>query len=540
MCGIYLLLQRETAEAGGYGDDESAAPAVPPWLIRRGPDHQACVQWKLFPATQVTLQASVLSMRDQRCAQPVALLPTSHESTSERPPPQAYLCWNGEVYQDLQDSSEHKDSTKPLVGDSSVSDTHYVADLVRMSLSSTDDSQHAPEILLPKLALLFSRLVNAEFAFCLTTTDWIYYGKDPWGRRSLLTSSSSDGSMCLSSVSHHHDREGWSTATEVEPGIIFAYHVTDGSLQQLPYQRANTVALTRMAPASDPAVSPSQGLYQVLREAVRRRIAGNQPVAILFSGGLDSVVLAALVLQERAQVTLANVSFVKETKLAPPESFAADTKAALVSYKELQQLFPDAEISFCQRQVEWAEVEAEQARLEKLIAPKSTVMDVNIATALWFAATTVDARILLTGLGADEQMGGYGRHRQAWERGGAHALRHELQMDQGRLWERNLGRDDRVLSDSSKEARYPYLDTAVVNYLQHLNVTDLCDFGLPPGEGDKQVLRQVAHQLGLQAASTAVKRAIQFGSRIAHVGDKKRFGSRRKASGLAQYGQDGA
>ena len=108
-------------------------------------------------------------------------------------------------------------------------------------------------------------------------------------------------------------------------------------------------------------------------------------------------------------------------------------------------------------------------------------------------------------------------------------------MDQSRLWERNLGRDDRVLSDTSKEARYPYLDTAVVQYLANLDLDQVCKFNLPPGEGDKWILRQVAMRLGLKSASIAVKRAIQFGSRIAHVSDKKMFGSRRKASGEAQY-----
>jgi asparagine synthetase B (glutamine-hydrolysing) len=71
-------------------------------------------------------------------------------------------------------------------------------------------------------------------------------------------------------------------------------------------------------------------------------------------------------------------------------------------------------------------------------------MDVNIATALWFAASSAsdECRILLTGLGADELMGGYGRHRKAWERGGCKQLRQELDLDMGRLWDRNLGRDD--------------------------------------------------------------------------------------------------
>jgi hypothetical protein len=49
--------------------------------------------------------------------------------------------------------------------------------------------------------------------------------------------------------------------------------------------------------------------------------------------------------------------------------------------------------------------------------------------------------------------------------------------------------------------------------------------------GDKRILRLMAQRMGLVTASGAVKRAIQFGSRISHVSDKRRFGSRRKAKG---------
>lgn len=50
------------------------------------------------------------------------------------------------------------------------------------------------------------------------------------------------------------------------------------------------------------------------------------------------------------------------------------------------------------------------------------------------------ARTLLVGIGADEQMGGYGRHRTAYVRGGLEAMEKEMNMDMQRLWKRNLGR----------------------------------------------------------------------------------------------------
>lgn len=109
----------------------------------------------------------------------------------------------------------------------------------------------------------------------------------------------------------------------------------------------------------------------------------------------------------------------------------------------------------------------------------------------------------------------------------------ELEMDQSRFWERNLGRDDRICADHGKEARFPFLDANVVRCLKGLPLENICDFSLPPGQGDKRILRLVAARLGLEHASGLVKRAIQFGSRISHLSDAKRFGSRRKAKGEA-------
>lgn len=81
---------------------------------------------------------------------------------------------------------------------------------------------------------------------------------------------------------------------------------------------------------------------------------------------------------------------------------------------------------------------------------------------------TACCRALLVGIGADEQMGGYGRHRTCYNRGGFSALKDELHLDQNRLWSRNLGRDDRCIADNGREAWFPYLDEEVVIFLQQL------------------------------------------------------------------------
>ena len=71
--------------------------------------------------------------------------------------------------------------------------------------------------------------------------------------------------------------------------------------------------------------------------------------------------------------------------------------------------------------------------ISDLLYPHNTVLDDSIGCALWFAARGVGycaraddvdqwmfstARLLFSGIGADELLGGYSRHRGAWHNGG--------------------------------------------------------------------------------------------------------------------------
>ena|SRR3990167_197088 len=168
-------------------------------------------------------------------------------------------------------------------------------------------------------------------------------------------------------------------------------------------------------------------------------------------------------------------------------------------------------------------------------------MDMTIGPALWFGGNGVGiiqvgedrndknsfipyhstAKLLLLGNGADEQMCGYGRHRNSFKHRGPEGLQLEINKDLSRLWIRNLGRDDRLLSSLSKESRYPFLDFDFIRFLNQTPLGLICDMTLPPGEGDKRILRCAAKKLGLEKSSKEQKRAIQFGCRISHLTERK-------------------
>ena len=55
-------------------------------------------------------------------------------------------------------------------------------------------------------------------------------------------------------------------------------------------------------------------------------------------------------------------------------------------------------------------------------------------------------------------------------------LQEEMAADLRRLWLRNLGRDDRVLSDQGREARHPFLDTDLQALLLGMPLPHLAAF----------------------------------------------------------------
>lgn len=52
----------------------------------------------------------------------------------------------------------------------------------------------------------------------------------------------------------------------------------------------------------------------------------------------------------------------------------------------------------------------------------------------------------------------------------------------------------------------------------------------PPGTGDKLVLRNALRLLGLPRAAARTKRAIQFGTGLGKLANKRDFGSNRAAN----------
>lgn len=269
-------------------------------------------------------------------------------------------------------------------------------------------------------------------------------------------------------------------------------------------------------------------------------------LAILFSGGLDCTVLARLsheLLPASEPIDLLNVAFqnprIHKASSNDAEAFEAalescpDRITGRASYAELCQVCPERQWRFVAINVPYPELMEHQEKIITLMHPHNTEMDLSIASALYFAARgagmmcsdaqkestpyTTTARVLLSGLGADELFAGYTRHATAYNRLGFQGLLDELNLDIGRLGKRNLGRDDRVITNWGKEARFPFLDEKLVAWALAAPVSDKCDFGAVVGiesdasaelESCKKVLRCLAWRLGMCKVASEKKRAV--------------------------------
>ncbi|KIJ68621.1 hypothetical protein HYDPIDRAFT_179694 [Hydnomerulius pinastri MD-312] len=297
---------------------------------------------------------------------------------------------------------------------------------------------------------------------------------------------------------------------------------------------------------------------------------GKTRVAVLFSGGIDSTMLTFLAHRHipiDEPIDLLNVAFENPRKVrvqvngnigalpkrerkrllkAAAESngstvedreqssyMVPDRVTGLQEVEELRRLCPGRVWNFVEVDVPYEESRDARSAVEAIMYPGRTVMDLSLAMALYFAARgvgrvrdsptsgyrpyTSPARVLLNGLGSDELLGGYGRHRTAFTMRGWQGVIDELQLELDRIPTRNLGRDDRVISSHGKETRHPFLSLSVVSFLASLPIHLKLDPRLEIGMGDKTLLRLAARKVGLVEASARKKRAMQFGSHSARM-----------------------
>lgn len=363
----------------------------------------------------------------------------------------------------------------------------------------------------------------------------IWFGRDCFGRRSLVFKTDP---LSLSSVIPFGDHPGLWHEARVDGIYKYSWDSAVLELIPIPY-RASFFKISR---SLEPVEHPVECALLALEKSLMRRLpcSPHAVIGVLFSGGVDSCLITALlddILPVDVEIDLYNVAFIGQ------DSHVPDRETGRRAFTELKARNSQRTYRFIQIDIIEETYRVQKEEVKRLLAPQDTVLDMSIGMALWFAASgrgylaetdectklpyQSRAKILYMGSGADEQFGGYSRHRSAWECKGHDGLVAELQLDLDRLPFRNMGRDDRCLSAHGREVRFPFLDETFVQYISNLPISAKMDFTLARGLGEKRLLRLMALKIGLsEAIAFAPKRAIQFGSKVTKMekGPKRKGG----------------
>lgn len=550
MCGIFLSISRH-----GYISPSSELKDL---LAHRGPDsqnelrHKHCSSDERDEGVYLTCMGSVLSLRgSQVVEQPIQQTSPDGELS--------FLCWNGEAWSFAGQNLKVNDSEH-----------------VFSALSHAISAAHGVAAADPGTALVEALSAYTgpyAFVFYDETSRRIHFGRDFLGRRSLMWRTDEVGSLLISSVT---DSSGeW---RELDSDGIYSVDLTMHATFQLCKALYGTASdhcgkspflqgPCRLVLQEDPSVNDAElltrpdtlsssvhTLHQLLLQALFPRLltipqrlnpvngtkaVQDACVAVLFSGGVDCSVLARLssdVLDASVPIDLLNVAFENPRAHATaikmqesPYKLCPDRITAHSSLSALRLACPDRLWRLVTIDIPYTEFLEHRSNVIRLMRPHDTEMDLSIAAALYFAARgtgtlengstyCTSARVLLSGLGADELFAGYTRHATAFTRGGLRGLHDELALDISRLGQRNLGRDDRVTSHWAKEVRYPFLDEQLVRWALSAPLRDKCGFGVPPVVDEdgktidpaKMVLRRLALSLGLRHVAHEKKRAVSL------------------------------
>ncbi len=331
---------------------------------------------------------------------------------------------------------------------------------------------------------------DGDYAFWMLKEGWIAAGRDPIGVQPLYYGENRDIAAYATNRKALW-RLGIESPLSFPPGTL-GFADKDGfkfkPIKTLSYKAPEQITLDQAAVE----------LQALLVESVKCRVQGLKEVAVAFSGGLDSSVVAFLATKQGVKVNLLHVSLENqpETEEAIEAAEALDLPMQIHLYKD-------------------SDVEATLPQVIELIEEADPIKAAIGVPFYWAAEQAAEAKVkaLLAGQGADELFGGYQRYVNEYCKDGAEKVRRAMFNDVVGIHESNLERDLKITGFHDVELRCPFASFEVAEFAMGLPVE--CKIENKPDTLRKLVLRKVAQNLGVPAVIAGKpKKAVQYSTGI--------------------------
>ncbi len=310
-------------------------------------------------------------------------------------------------------------------------------------------------------------------------TERIYLFRDRLGIKPLFYKLTSDGFYIAS------ENKTFKEMTEINPREIVIYNI--------PNRKIEKVKRDFFKPGEELKEVDLNILEKYLQEAILKRVPQNQKLLLLFSGGIDSSLIALILKKNNINFT-AITAGTKNSKDLEFSKYVA--KRYNINHKTIT-------------------IDEEKIRryIKEVIETIEThnYVKVSVALPFYLALKEVkgEGRVVFSGLGSEELYAGYKRFEHADD------ITQECIKGLLSLHERDLYRDDLVAMKNGFELRLPFLDNTLIKY----------SLKIPPilkiKENKKKIiLEKLALKMGFEKVAKRKKIAAQYGSGVDKILNK--------------------
>ncbi len=331
---------------------------------------------------------------------------------------------------------------------------------------------------------------DGVYMFLMLKEGWVAAGRDPIGVQPLYFGENRDVAAFAT-----NRKALWKLGIE-NPLSFSPGNLAFVNKEGFKFKLIKTLSPTEPKPITmDEAAKQLQVL---LTGSIKRRVLGLKEVAVAFSGGLDSSLVAFLANKCGIKVNLFHVSLENQE-----ETEDAIEAAEALNLPLQVDLFKDSD------------VEKTLPKVVELIEEPDPVKASIGVPFYWVSEKAAEAgfKVMLAGQGADELFGGYQRYVNEFCKDGNEKVRKTMFDDVVRIHERNLERDLKITSFHDVELRVPFGSFDLAAFAMSLPV-DL-KIENKTDTRRKLVLRQMALNVGMSSLmSEKPKKAVQYSTGI--------------------------
>lgn len=332
--------------------------------------------------------------------------------------------------------------------------------------------------------------LDGAFSFAIANNKEIIAGRDPMGTIPLYYGENQN--ICaVASEKKALWNIGILNAKSFPPGnvaVINEKGFTFRAAKTLTQQQTTSLTIEKAA----------EKLQALLLHSCRKRLGDTEKVAVAFSGGLDSSLIALCAKLCNIKVHLLTVGLEEKEEISHARKAASALELPITI-----KTYTLNDVEKILSPVLWLIEEAETTQLAIAIPLYWTA---QLASQLGF-------HVLLAGQGSDELFGGYHKYLTEYAKCGFEGLQKAMWKDIASLHEKNFERDNKVCAYHNVELRLPFADfelaTFAVSLPPEMKITSKDD------TLRKRILRTAAINLGMPAfIANRRKKAIQYATGV--------------------------